>query len=128
MTIPNTEPSRVGSHADIPPDADSAADRVAAIGTVLLGVTSGVQAMLAVLIVFGPKTVPGLAETLTARGRSWCRPERESLIYVAGCAATVLLVLGLDWVRRSRRRRLAPPEAGRDALACGLVQAAQAAV
>jgi hypothetical protein len=127
MTIQNPEPSRVGSHADIPPDADSAADRVAAIGMVLLGVTSGVQAMLAVLLVFGPKTVPGLAGTLTDWGRSWCRPERESLIYVAGCAATVLLVLGLDWVRRSRRR-LAPPEAGRDALACGLVQAALAAV
>jgi hypothetical protein len=128
MASQEPEPSRIDPRLDASNGIDPAADRAASVGSVVLGAAVGVQAMLAAMLVFGPKTVPGLADTLTPRGRWWCHPERESLIYAAGCAATVLLVQGLDWALRSRWRRLPSSETVRDAFFFGLVQTSLAVI
>ncbi|MCX6907883.1 MAG: hypothetical protein NTY01_07565 [Verrucomicrobia bacterium] len=67
---------------------------------VLIGVSVGVELILSSLIVFGPVRVrPELLVELTERGQVLFKPERDTAIYILGCAFTVCLIGALRWMQ-----------------------------
>ena len=81
----------------------------ALVGPVLTGLSAGLQAMLAMLIILGPYREFPEAGELTEHGLHLYAPEWDLPIYVAGCAGTAVLCLvavavWTGWARRLSRR------------------------
>ena len=67
--------------------------RGCAQASILLGVTVGVQGMLAAMFAFGRESLSGRDANLTDLGRSLFQPERDMALYVFGSVVS----LGLSW-------------------------------
>ena len=88
-----------------PPGISSGRYHASLIGPLALGLSCGVQSILALVMIFGPLATWPAWDELTAMGKSALHPEYDFPAYAAGCALTLLLALGsaLLWNRHLHR-------------------------
>ncbi len=91
----------------VPPGLAVAPTGAELLAPLLLGISAGLQLMLAALVLLGPHRASDPA-TLTELGRRSCRPEWDIPIYAAGCAVSLALALLTTAIfRRTAARRAA---------------------
>src|SRR3989344_4908702 len=61
------------------------------IASIFLGLTVGIQWLISTLLIFGLHPRPRLLTEFTDSGKYWFRPEYDIMVYVTGCAVTLLL-------------------------------------
>lgn len=102
-----THPSQLAAPGVATDDAASQLVPAAVCGPLLVGLSAGLQVMLAAWIILGPYHDFPDAKQITDRGQHLYTPEWDLPIYIAGCAATVLVALAATWLWTRWVRRLA---------------------